>query len=293
MKRALSYIFSLLISVLLVFMIIASMGSIVFRKTINEDKFCILAAKNNAGQVVYSQLEKYYNDRRSATGIPSEVYTDALDAQFLSGIINDNINAGFAALRCEQYSSETDFSKVDESIDAFFSEYAESISYKKDERYEKKLAETKESAHNVITEYCDIYKFGAMNRHGVIAKLAKLFNYVNIAVVAAAAAALILTLLLLFANSSEKPNALYWIGISGVIAGLISVAPCIYLLADDYFSAFTIKQPQIYTAYTSAMTAFTNTFLSAAICVAAGGIGLLIVYTIIFRKDKKVKPTQV
>ena len=62
------------------------------------------------------------------------------------------------------------------------------------------------------------------------------------------------------------------------------------VLTGDYD---TIKQPQVYTAYTSVMKQYTNAFLSAAICGAAAGICFIIVYRTVISKNKTVAPTRV
>ena len=62
-----------------------------------------------------------------------------------------------------------------------------------------------------------------------------------------------------------------------------------YLLATDYFSSFSIKQPQIYTAYTETMKLGTNAFMYTGIVLACVGLLLIIVYAITRPKSAQKK----
>lgn len=57
--------------------------------------------------------------------------------------------------------------------------------------------------------------------------------------------------------------------------------PSIYLISTRYFNAFSIKQPQIFAAYTGAMFKLTEAFMAASIAVCAAGITLLVLYAVI------------
>jgi len=61
----------------------------------------------------------------------------------------------------------------------------------------------------------------------------------------------------------------------------------VYLIRSQYFDAFTIKQPQVFTAFTSAMYSLTEYLLKAEIGVIAVGILLTFLYGII-----KIKKSQ-
>ena len=142
-------------------------------------------------------------------------------------------------------------------------------------------------------EYCDAYKFNSLKKHGVLDKLTPLFNRLDLIVIAFTVASALLMLLLLVINIKSKPVTMFWIGVSSLITGIIAGVPSGFLLATRYFERFTIKQPQVYTAYTSVMKQYTNAFLSAAICGAAAGICFIIVYRTVISKNKTVAPTRV
>jgi len=294
MKSAVSYLFSLIVSVMLVFTLIGAVGSLTANININEDKFHTLAADNDLSGKTRAQLDKYFSSRYNSTGIPADVYMDAIDEAYLDRVINEYIDSGFNALRTgNDISVNVSNKKLEGSIDQFFVESADSANAKIDDRFEQKLDATKESAYAVIMEYCDAYKFNSLKKHGVLDKLTPLFNRLDLIVIAFTVASALLMLLLLVINIKSKPVTMFWIGVSSLITGIIAGVPSGFILATRYFERFTIKQPQVYTAYTSVMKQYTNAFLSAAICGAAAGICFVIVYRTVISKNKTVAPTRV
>ena len=288
MKNAFSYIASIIVSVLLVFALLGAAAAGTARYCANEQQLKGISDKYDLDGKVYSELGKYFHERSSVTGIPEEVYMDAIDTDYLGDIIDQTIENGFQSLRGGNASLEIKNEELEASIDRFFNDYADSIGYKKGESFEKKLTATKNSAYSIIREYSDVYKFGALESHGVLAKLSKLYMRIDLIMVGAASAILILIIVLLLLNLSSKAETVYWTGVSALIAGIIATAPCAYLLATDYFSSFSIKQAQIYTAYTETMKLFTSTFMYVGIGIAVFGALLVIVYAAARPKNKAV-----
>ena len=285
MKNAFSYISSLIISVLLVFCIIGLAGTGVIKYCATENQFKSISTKYELADKTYTELEKYFHERSSATGIPDEVYMDAIDTEYLSNIIEHTIENGFILLNNGNTSDDFANEELELSIDKFFNDYAESINYKKDDKFEQKLVSTKNNAYKIIGEYCDVYKFRALDNHGVLSKISTIYTHIDLLMIGAASAILILLVTLLIINLNIKSETIYWTGVSSLIAGIIGIAPCTYLLVTDYFSSFSVKQAQIYIAYTETMKLFTSTFLYASIGIALFGILLVILYAIIKPKN--------
>lgn len=285
MKNAFSYIASVFVSVILVFSVLAGTGAGIVKYCATEQQFKTISEKHDIDDKVRSELEKYFHERSSVTGIPEEVYMDAIDSEYIHGIIEQTIDNGFQRLRGGNASIETKNEKLEASIDAFFNDYADKTGYKKDDKFEKKLTATKNSSYSIIREYSDVYKFGALDSHGIITKLSKIYTRIDLIMITSASAVLILIIVLLLINMSAKAETVYWTGVSALIAGAIGTAPCAYLLASNYFSSFSIKQAQIYTSYTETMKLFTNTFMYASIGIAVLGLLLIIIYAV-FRPKK-------
>lgn len=290
MKKPAAYIGSFIISILLVFTLIGSFAAITVN-SVKADKLIAAADENELVSMVRNELERYFNERKNTTGITADIYMDNIDEEYLSEIIQFKINSGFSTLN-GNLGSEFDISntELENSISDFFSEYAESIGYEKDNNYDVKLINAQKSAYTIIDEYCDVYKFGAMERHGILKKAALLYQKLPLIIVLCIIASAALAIILFVINIKEIKELAYWIGTSAVVAGAMGAVPCIYLLATDYFSAFTIKQPQIFTAYTTLMKDITTKFMIFSIISVVVGIILFAVCAIMSRFTKDPEP---
>ncbi len=295
MKKLSRYIPSLIVSVIMVFAVLGLVGIIVADININSSRLKKKAEENSISAVIVSQLEKYYTQNYYTTRIPAEVYMDNISEDYIKGIVDSKIDSGFAALKGESSGEETDIMNpgLEAALESFYSDYADSIGYEKDEAYEKKLDSAKKNAYNIISSSCDIYKFDALKEHGVIGKLTKLYSKMTLLTVCAAVGTVLLMLILFLINIKEKKSVIYWFGTISAVSGVLGIIPCAYLLASGYFEQFTIKQPQIFTSYTTMFTGITEAFMAAMIAVTVAGAAFLIVYSVVSSRDKTVKPTDI
>lgn len=283
MKKLSAYIPSLIISILLVLLTICSVGVIIIDINVNAKRTITLSEKKNIASKASEQLERKFKELSGASGIPAETYTANLDEEYLQSVINAYINEGYSALKSgEKFSVEIpENAEMNNAIEDFFNKAADETGYEKNDDFYKKLDNTKENAYKVIGEECDIYKFSALDKHGVLKPASKVYKMRPLLTFAAVGGTVLLTLFLIFVNRKEKKTIFYWTGICATIAGTIGMIPSIYLLSTKYFNAFSIKQPQIFTAYTGAMFKFTEAFMAASIAVCVAGIAMIVLYAVL------------
>lgn len=298
MRSAGSYISSFIVTLLLVFTLIASAGCITAERFATKENLINLTEEKDISNIVHKELNKYFSEKYAETGIPADVYMEHITVEYLQSVINDKIDYGFTALNGGDTSGFAEIPQntaLDESIKSYFEEYAETTGYEiKDEndKYYTKLANAKKKAYSAIEEYCDVYKFNALVKHGIIPKVKPLYAKLPIIKIVCLGASAFFALVLLICNFKKIKDALYWIGTAALSAGTLGCIPCIYLLNTDYFSAFSIKQAQIYTSYTSAMKEVTENLLTACVLLIISALVLYILYGIISafcRKSDKTK----
>ena len=240
MKNGVTYLFSLIFSVLLVFMLIASSTILLVDINISEKKLNSLASKKNLESKIYTEIEKYYSDKFNTTGIPAEVYMSAIDEAYIRSCEEAYIKAAFEALesRNKMNISLPKNQQLEENIQNFFNDFADKNGYEKDDKFELKLRTCTESAYSSIGSFCDVYKFSAMNNHGVLSKLSKIYSYRILMTAAALFATFILILFLVFINRKKKITTMYWCGVSSLIAGILGSCPTIYLLVTRFYDSF-------------------------------------------------------
>lgn len=294
MKKLSAYIPSLIISILLVLLMICSVGIIIVDINVNAKRTITLSEKKNITAKASDQIERKFRDLSGASGIPAETYTSNLDEEYLQSVINAYINEGYNALKSdEKFSVEIpENAEMNKAIEDFFNKAADETGYEKNDDFYKKLENTKENAYKVIGDECDIYKFSALEKHGVLRPASKVYKMLPLLTFASIGGTTLMILFLLLVNFKEKKVIFYWTGISSVIAGAIGMIPSIYLLSTKYFNAFSIKQPQIFAAFTGAMFKLTEAFMAASIAVCVAGIAMIVLYTVLSRQKNTQQATE-
>ena len=292
MKKAKNYIISLLLSIIGVFTVIALIFSIIVFSGINYKNAVKFSEQKKVYSIVYDETEKYFANQYNTTGIPKEVYMSAIDEKYIKSVSDTYTEYLLDTLYCG--SPQTAFDDafyrnqaLENSITDFFNDYADSKGYEKDENFTKKLSQTIDDAYKVIQNQCDFYKYSAVKNHGVLNKLSVIFRNLKKIVIALGCTAFVLAILILLTNIREIPSFVYWTGIICAVSGLLCSLPCAYLIKSQYFDAFTIKQPQVYTAFTGAMYEITNLALKTSIVVLLAGILISLIYSIITDIQKK------
>ena len=297
MRKVSTYLPSLIISVILVFLLILSSALLLVDINITAAKLKALAAKNELETKIYTELNKNYNDKYNTTGIPSDVYMSAISNSYLKSVEEAYIDSAFDALNSDGKLNVKipENKELEENIDKFFNDFADKNNYEKDDNFGLKLRTTKENAYTTIGSYCDVYKFSAMSDHGVLPKLAKLYSNRLLATAGVIGATVLFIVLLVLINRKKKITTLYWCGISAIISGILGGAPSIYLIAVKYFDSFSIKQAAVFTAFTSAMYKYTEAFMAVQMASIVIGITLVVIYGITHEKKKypDTKPTDI
>lgn len=297
MNKASTYLLSIITSVFLVFMLLASSAVILMNINLTSDDLKDMAVKNELSSKICTDINKYYTDKYNTTGIPADVYMDAISESYIASYVNAYIDSAFDSLESDG-KIRLDYpenKKLEENIENFFNDFAEKNNYKKDDKFELKLRNTKDNAYTTIGSYCDVYKFSAMSDHGILPKLAKVYSHRVLGTALAVAATAILILLLIAINHKKKITVMYWCGISALTAGFIGGIPSIYLLITKYFDSFSIKQAPVFTAFTSVMYKLTEAYTAVNIAYFAISVSMIVTYGIIHDKKKypKTKPTEI
>lgn len=297
MNKASTYLLSIITSVFLVFILIASSAVILMDINFSSGNLKEMAVKNELSSKIYTDINKYYSDKYNTTGIPADVYMDALSEAYITSFVNAYIDSAFDSLENDGklIINYPENKKLEENLEKFFNDFAEKNNYKKDDKFELKLRNTKDTAYTTIGSYCDVYKFSAMSDHGILPKFAKIYSHRVVGTIAVVAAAFIIIILLIIINHKKKTTVMYWCGISALSASFISGIPSIYLLATKYFDSFSIKQAPVFTAFTSVMYKFTEAFTAVNIAYFVISISMIVTYGIIHDKKKypKTKPTEI
>ncbi len=304
MKKAGTYLPSLIIAVLLVFGTLLCSAAIVADLHVTEERFLTMSETKKLDEDVYSRLERYYREKANSTGIPASVFTDALKTDgeasgYLEEVIQAYIKAGFHSLETgEKFSVRVPENKMlEDSITTFFNNYADESGYwddltpeqeeKSRETFDKHLESTISGAYKTIGNYSDVYKFETIGKRRLLSKLSKIYRHRTVLTVVGCVSVFAMLLLLVVVNRKERSSAMYWSGTGFLISGLMGLIPSAYLIGSKYYDSFSIKQPQIFKAVTGALYGVTKAFMAAEIAIAAIGIVLIAAYGVLSGINKK------
>lgn len=292
MKRIRLYLPNVLLTFLLVFALLG-LELTLFAKCVvlNPATFRTVAEQENLKDKAYATLETDFKSRANSTGIPAEVFLTPMDKEALHEGILDSVTQAFNYLsgRSDTYEFTMDFTVLEASVNAFFEEYAAEIDYEKDDIYEQKVASTIAEAESEVLFVADTFKFSTMHRNGWLSAGRKYLAYLNPAILGCAGLTAVLLVLLLVCNRKQGAHLAYWCGLSACIAGLLLVVPCVYLIVTDYFAAFAISDPQIFSAVVGFLRLLTNRAAAMAGITLGGGIVLLVLFTVLLHKKSPDK----
>lgn len=289
MKKLSTYLVSLLLSVVFVFVIIATATTVIIKINVTKNRSIQLSEDVNVYSSIMEELQKYFNNQYNTTGISADVYMNAIDEDYIHTITNSYTDALFSSLKSgEQVTVEIPKNEnLESNIESFFSDYADSNGYQKDDVYDKKVSSTIKNAYSVIESYCDVYKYLSLQKHGVFSKISGLYSSIGKIMIICIIALVFLAVLLILFNIKELSSVLYWTGISSLIAGILGTVPSAYFLAVNYFDSFVIKQQQVFRTFTGAMYGLTRAFIAVHISIMVIGIFFIVIYTVFNRLHKK------
>lgn len=289
MKKLSTYLVSLIISVFLVFSMIATALTVIIRINVTSEKSIQLSEDINIYSSIKNELQKYFSSQYNTTGIPADVYMNAIDENYIRTATDSYTNALFSTLKSSEQ-AVTEIPKnenLEKNIENFFSDYADTNGYEKDEVYDKKVSTTIQNAYNIMENYCDVYKYSALQEHGVLSRISKIYSHLGKLMAICIGASAVLIVLLVLVNIKNISCVLYWTGISALIAGIFGTVPSAILVGSNYFDSFVIKQPQVFMTFTTAMYGLTKAFMAVHIAVLSIGIFFIVIYAVLNRLHKK------
>lgn len=288
MNKIRFYIPKVILTFLLIFLLIGSeLALLVHQKALHKETFYQVITQQELGQKAYSSLDAYFQSRSNSSGIPKEVFMNALDENTLTDSIYFITLNGLDYLngKSDTYSVTLDFTELESSVNTFFHQYAEENGYQKDEVFNQKVQSTIEEAEKKILLTTDTFKFSTLYENGWLAKLRKFLSLFRNIMTALFIVTGIIILLLVLCCKSQISELLYWLGLSSFLSGLLTAVPCLYVLGTDYFSGFVIKDPQIFSAVVGYLQYVTSQLRTSSLCMCGAGVLLLILFAFIPKKS--------
>ena len=268
MKKPIRYLFSVLLTVLLVFCCLGAAGAAVFRtKALNIDTFTRLVQQENLPEKVHAELLTYFTDQENVTGIPADTYAASIAEDKLRIIITDTVHRAFEYLdgRGEFDRITPDFSALETDMTAFFRKYAEENGCEQDAVFDNTLAKAISAGEEKIRSACDVFRFSTLYDAGMLKQAKAAVPLVKYLLIGSLAGTAVLIVLLLLLNLNRKSRTFYWVGSAVLVSALLLLIPAVWLQATRWFDRFAVKSDQVFAAVTGYLYTMTGTAITAAV----------------------------
>lgn len=254
---------------------------------LNPATFETVAETQQLDEKAWSALESYFQSRSNSTGIPAEVFLDSITKEQLRQGTLDSVSSALSYLKnkSDTYQLQMDFTELENAIAAFFENYADENHVEKDAVYEQKVASTIAEAEKEILFIADTFKFSTLYESGWLKKASHYIPALDGIFIIAIIITILIGLLLILVCLKNIPESFYWLGISGMISGILLATPCMWLKATDYISGFVVKDPQIFAAVVGYLNTMLNHELLQGILPIAAGILLLILFAVLSARN--------
>lgn len=291
MKNLEKYLPCSIVNIFLILLLII-FGIISFIKgyILSGDAFFDALKSKDVYSKVYNSLDVYYQEQYNSTGIPKEVYLNAIDLNEIETITNDITYHGVNYI-CGNPNNlivTYNFDDLENSINTFFDDYATSINYVKDDNYYSKVNNVTQNAIDKITSECDVFNWNTLKNSGVLDTLSKYVSYLKyVQVITGILIIGLLVLLIVFNGKHYIFDNIYWIGLSLSVSSVIMLIPCIYLKSTDYFYSFSVKSEIIFNSVTGFLIAVLEKFTSmCVISLCFGAVLFLVGFILNFLRKK-------
>ncbi len=284
------YIGRIILTILLAFSVAGYIGASVGRSILSDSTiYTDIVESKDLAEKAHAALEKDFQAEYNTTMIPAEVYMNEITPEWIEDRMISNVYAVTDSMGGgDSLYFEYDSTALEESITAFFHEYAESIGYEPDEVFEEKLAETIENAENKIDSRIDAFYMQALTENGMVQKVGNYYPILVIGVWSLAGISIVLAAVLVLLDKKNGWRRLYFSGTGLFAGGALMTIPGAYLLFSDIISSFSIKDPVIYPAITGVMESAAQSLFTKAVFFTAMGL-VLIGVTVAFNRKKNTQ----
>lgn len=279
------YIGRIILTILLAFSVAGYIGLSAAGTLFNEDIYIDIINEEDLAGKAQTALQKDFQAEYNTTMIPPEVYMDAITPEWTVKTMCETAQTAVAYITNADLAYGTDYTALEESITAYFHEYAESIDYEPDEVFDEKLAETIKNAEAKIDSRLDAFYMQTLAENDILLKVHKYYPVLEIGVWALAGISVLLAAVLVLLDRNNGWRRLYFSGTGLFAGGALMTIPAAYLLFSDIISSFSIKDPVIYPAITGVMETAAHSLFTKAVFFAAMGL-VLIGVTVAFNRKK-------
>lgn len=285
------YIPKIILTFLLIFLLAGTeLALLVQNKALTYKAFETITNQQALDRKACSTLESYFQSRANSTGIPADIYLNAVTQEDMKQGILSSILFTFDYLNHSTDDApvpEMNFTKLETSVTDFFNQYADTNNIQKDETFYQKVQANLDEAEAKILYTADAFRFSAVYEHGWLAKLRTFLDIFRKIMTVLCIVTGVILIFLILCCKGRFSELFYWLGLTALISGLLIAVPCLYILETNYFSAFVVKDLQIYSAVTGYLQYVTEQTAFMSVITAVLGTGSLLIFHLIRKRSEQ------
>lgn len=281
MKRLKHYFPNYILSVLLVLFIVG-LSAVSLLSTVFKASFFIGSfEKNNVYKYSSDYTYDYFEKSVASSGIPAEIYMEALDDKIIKQSVDGKINAFFNYITGKTNKIETpdiDYSELEKSISDYFDKFAKDNNVEINDKFKTQLDKTIEAAKKDVNSFTNVLMLDYMEKAGIHKKLRTVYPLISVAVYIMAGGIILIAAVIFILNRKQISSALYWLSASGICASVIGLVPCIILKSSNYFSRLIMRTDYIFHAITGILGDSVDTLMKTQIYILIASILIMICF---------------
>lgn len=297
MKISEKYILNLILSILLVFSLLGTVSmSFVKNHLLNETTYIENYERNNISQKAYDEINTYFTNSTDYSRIPADVYMSAISEEDIKSIINlkiqwlfDYISVGNTKTAVVKADYKYDYSALEKSITDYFDKFASENNVAVDDSYNAQLQNTIDTAVSEIENYTDIYLIDLIEKTGILSKVRKYYDLVDVLMYICIAVTVLCIVLISVLSRKRIANILYWLSLSGICMSIITLIPTLWIKLSGVTNKLIIRNKCVYAAYTGLLSDSINSLLTTVMIILGISAAILIIAIIISKFTNKKK----
>ena len=294
MKRLYHYTPMLILTIITTALMIVTEALVLCNTMVfNTDFYVWIVSESGADNALYNELETYFKQLSSPTGIPSEVYTKSLEKKNVSltakKLVKMSLDYTFGKTNTKPVVSY-DYTQFESDVTEYIENYTEANHIEKDADYYTFIDNTINVAEKKMDSSFDIMMTQKLAESSIPSLTRRFVPSINIMLGVCVGVMVGFMLLMYYVDRHHPFDLPYWLGTILFSGSAIFLIPSIYCRATGYFDGFFMEEQSLYYAITGSIYGVIDRVILVNSILFAFGVVLMIFAQIIhvFRvKDAK------
>ncbi len=280
-------VFKFLISMILMFCLMAILVSMFTRNVLLSSEFYINnLEKSDYFQLLRSEIDYGFKNYSMVTSVPERVFVKSVSDKDIKDLTISNIKNTMEYMKkSREYIDDKLESKVlDENLEVFINDYAKENNMIVNEALKNQMGLVSEEASNIVNNHSVIFDLASVIKYGEFQKFREIIFTTYDKLPPLIITALILIIILILLNIKTLYSSLLWVGGCFISSALMVLVPSIMGLLYKIPYRFGVGNGYLKEALKEFALGYIRFFLISGSVFLITGIVMLLIYSIKYKK---------